>query len=71
MLFSSLTGSGMLFFSQTILIGLLNVAGIKPHVGTILVGIAAEVKTKKAIVEEDTNDTRWDVPMSMLTILAS
>ena len=35
------------------------------------IGTVVKVKTKKAIVEEDTNDTRWDVPMSMLTILAS
>lgn len=34
-------------------------------------GRVVRVKTKKAIVEEDISGTRWDIPMSMLTIIAS
>ena len=34
-------------------------------------GRVVKVKTKKAIVEEDISGTRWDIPMSMLTIITS
>lgn len=32
-------------------------------------GRVVKVKTKKAIVEEDKSGARWDIPMSMLTII--
>ena len=32
-------------------------------------GRVVKVKTKKAIVEEEKTGTRWDIPMSMLTII--
>ena len=34
-------------------------------------GSVVRVKTKKAIVKDDKTGTRWDIPMSMLTIIAS